>query len=111
MMDTGTRLVITSNTADRRALSLNQGGQLFGGSVALDDKADPDVLEAVAHLVGQPEDALQIDVALECRGHLGEVYAAGRRDVGEPGREARRQRMQEKLHGRRGVVRSDGAAG
>src|SRR5262245_19635096 len=45
--------------------------------VAAQREADPDLLVAVADLVGQSEDAEQVNVALDGRGDLGQGDAAG----------------------------------
>src|ERR1700750_3049341 len=44
--------------------------------VAAQREADPDLLVAVADLVGEPEDAEKVDVALDGRGDLGQGDAA-----------------------------------
>ena len=62
---------------------LDQLGQLLGRAVAGDGEVHPDPLEPVAHLVGDAEDAAQVDVALDGRGDLGQRDAAGGGDVAE----------------------------
>ena len=55
----------------------------------------------------EPEDAVEVDVALDGRGHLGQLDAAGGGDVGEPGREAAGERVEQVLDRGRAVVRAD----
>ena len=63
-MATGTPLVSTSNTAERCRDCSTTCAQLLG-VVAAQREADADLLVAVADLVGQAEDAEQVDVALD----------------------------------------------
>src|SRR5918995_1706406 len=63
---------------------LDEGLQLLGGGVALHVEGDPDRLEAVAHVGVEAEDAVEVDVALDGRGDLGQLDAARGGDVPEP---------------------------
>ena len=68
---------------------------------------DPDLLEPVADLVGQAEDAEQVDVAFDGGGHLVEVDSPRRGDVGDAGGQAGGQGVQDVLDRRRAVVVTD----
>ena len=66
-----------------------------GEGVAADLEAGADRRAAVAHLVAQPEDAEQVDVALDDVFHFGELDAVHRRDVADAGGQAGRQPLQQ----------------
>src|SRR4029079_15336649 len=72
--------------------------------VAAQLEAHLDLLVAVADLIGQAEDAEQVDVALDSGLELGEVDAARRSDVGQARSEARRQGVQHEFDRRRRVI-------
>src|SRR5664279_1276142 len=86
---------------------LDQRGEFLGGGVALDLEADPNLPVAVADGVGQPENAQQVDVALDGRGHPVQGDAAGGRDVAQPRRQARGDGVQQEFHRGRAVVVAD----
>gem|GEM_PF-4234439 len=77
------------------------------GGIALDLKADPDLPAAVAHGVGQPEDAQQVDVAPHGGGHPVQGHAATGRGVGQPGGEASSDSVQQEPHRGRAVAVTD----
>src|SRR6476646_5673513 len=85
---------------------LDYRAQLLG-VVAAQSKAHPDLLVAVADLVRQPEDAQQVNVALDGRGDLGESDAAGGGDGGDTCGEAGDQGVQQVLGRCRAVVLAD----
>ena len=105
-MTTGTPLVTTSKTADRRRDCSTTLAELVG-VVAPHLEADFDLLVAVADLVGQAEDPEQVDVALDGGLDLGQVHAACRGDVGQAGRQAGGQGMEHELDRGRGAVGAD----
>ena len=109
-MATGTPLVSTSKTAERLRDCSTTLRELLG-VVAAEHEADADLLVAVADLVRQPEDAEQVDVALDGRLDRVEVHAAGRGDVGDAGGEAGGEGVEQELDRRRGVVPPTSTAG
>src|SRR5262245_5278066 len=80
---------------------LDQAAQDLVRGVAGEPEGNPDLLVAVAHLVGEAQDAEQVDVTLHSGGNGLQRYAAGRRDVGDAGGQAGGDRVQEELHRRR----------
>ena len=81
-----TSVPLVEHVVDRRAAAglLDQRGAALRRGVALDVEVHPDLPVAVADLVGQPEDAEQVDVALDGRGDPVQRDPAGGGDVGEP---------------------------
>src|SRR5262245_66301883 len=73
---------------------LHQAAQHLRRRVAGDLEADPDALVAVPYLVGQPEDAQQVDVTLHAGPDFLQLHTAGRGDVGQTGGEASGDRVQ-----------------
>ena len=102
------RHAVGEHVVDGRALArlLDDLAQLLG-VVALHVEGDLDLLVAVADLLGQAEDAEQVDVALDGGGDLGEVHAARGGDVGHAGGQAGGQGVQQVLDRRRAVVGAD----
>ena len=100
-MLTGTPWVSTSYTAERSRDRSTTIQLRLARVVTLEVDANPDLLVAVADLVGQPEDAPQIDVPLDRGFDRGQGDPAGSRDVGHPRGEAGGQGVQEELHGSR----------
>src|SRR4051812_34718713 len=56
---------------------LDDGPQLLGRGIALDVEADADLLEAVAHLVVETQDPVEVDVTFDGRRDLLELDSAG----------------------------------
>ena len=77
--------------------------QLLLGRIAFDPVIDTDRLEAIADLVGQTKDALQIDIALDIAFHRMKCDAASRGDIRDARGEARGKRMQHPFD-RRGCI-------
>src|SRR5215475_946942 len=87
--------------------TLDQIAQHVIRCVALDLEADPDPLVAVPDLVGQAEDAEQVDVTLDGGLHRTQRDTPGRGDVGDASGQTGGDRMQQELNGRRSVAGPD----
>ena len=96
-IETGTPLVSTSNTAERFRDCSTSLTQLLGRGVALHVEGHADGLVAVADLRVEPEDAVEVDVALDGGRHLGELDAAGGGDVRQPRGQAPGERVEQVL--------------
>ncbi len=105
-ISTGTPLVMTSKTAER-ARDCSTIFERLGRGVAGDGEGDANPLVTVSHLVRQPEDPAQIDVAFDVRFDAREGDAAGGGNVGDAGGQTARQRVQEELDRRRRLVGAD----
>ena len=101
---TGVGLVSASYTADRRR-DCSTILRSVSSSASPLMWSDLDLLVPVAHrAVRKAQDAKQVDVALDGRGDLGQLHAAGGGDVGDPGGQAGGERGQQHLGRRGGVV-------
>src|SRR5262245_61528624 len=85
----------------------DQFAEFGGGGVAFDGEPHRDPLVPVAHVGVQPEDAVQVDVAGDGGADLGQADVAGGGDVGQPGGQARGQRVQHELDRGGPVVPAD----
>src|SRR5499427_642654 len=63
---------------------LDEPAQLLGRRVAAHPEADPDLLEAVADLVGQAEDPAEVDVSLDPGFDRLQVDLADGSDIPQP---------------------------
>ena len=86
-----------SKTAERAWARSTTSRSFSAGRVALDLEGHADAREAVAHLVGEAERAADVHVALERRLDLGQAHLARGRDVDQRRRQARRERVQQRL--------------
>src|SRR5690242_16955493 len=86
---------------------LDQLRELLRGRVAVDREAHPDLPVSVPDAVVQPEDAQQVDVALDGRLDPVQGDAAGCGDVGQPRGEAGGDGVQQEFHRRDALVRSE----
>ena len=68
--------------------------QLLLGRIALDRVIDTDRLEAIADLVRQTKDALQVDITFDAAFHRMKGDAPRRGDIRDARSEARRKRVQ-----------------
>ena len=87
----------TSKTAERARDCSTISRSFSAGASPGDREVDADPLVAVAHLVGQAQDALQVDVAFDLRFHRCQGHAARRGDVGDAGGDAAGQAVQEEF--------------
>src|SRR4029077_7108158 len=84
---------------DRGAVArlLNDLAQLLWRGVARDIEADADTLVAIAHLVRQPQDAAEVDVAFDARLHRRESDPTNGRNVADACCNARREPVQKEF--------------
>ena len=102
---TGTPLVIMSKTAERARDCSTSASSFSAGALPFTSKPTRMAANPLRTSGFEPEDAVQVDVALHGRGDLGQLDAAGGGDVGEAGGEAAGEPVQHVLDGRRAVVR------
>ena len=94
---TGTPWLTMSKTAERAWARSTTSRSFSAGASPLTLKRHPDALEPVAHLVGDPEAAAHVHVALERRLDLGQAHLARRCDVDQRRGQARREGVQQGL--------------
>jgi hypothetical protein len=94
---TGTPWETMSKTAERCCARSTSRRIVSDGASPRTREADPDGLVAVPHLVGEPEGAAEVDVALDRGLDLGQPHAPCGRDVDQRGRQARGERVQDLL--------------